>query len=151
MPSLRNSPAIRSTSKVAKRMIFRAELPGGVDTAAGSLAFQELLRGSVARAPPPARLECKGGHIRVRIKGRSAGGFEFKVKSRRRGARATAPRGYNHLVSAVSPPPPDRPAQKRPPKSHIYKVEAAGILIIGTVVLILILTRYWHHIAWGVR
>ena len=36
-------------------------------------------------------------------------------------------------------------------QSRIYKLEAAGILIIGAVVLILTLTRYWHHIAWGAR
>ncbi|MGC2183163.1 MAG: hypothetical protein WA637_07785, partial [Terriglobales bacterium] len=66
------------------------------------------------------------------------------------GARATPPRGYNNLVPAVSPQP-DRPAAERPPKAHIYKLEAAGILIIGAVVLLLILARYWHHIAWGAR
>ena len=45
----------------------------------------------------------------------------------------------------------DQPAPERPPKAHIYKLEAGGILIIGAVVLLLILARYWHHIAWGAR
>jgi len=60
------------------------------------------------------------------------------------------PRGYNNPVSAASPPP-DQPSPEPRSKSHIYKLEAAGILIIGMVVLMLILTRYWHHIAWGAR
>ena len=51
----------------------------------------------------------------------------------------------------VASPPPDQPSQRPASKSHIYKLEAAGILIIGAVVLMLILTRYWHHIAWGAR
>ncbi len=58
---------------------------------------------------------------------------------------------YNTAVPAAQPQPPDRPSQERPPKSHIYKLEAAGILIIGAVVLMVILARYWHHIAWGAR
>ena len=51
-------------------------------------------------------------------------------------------RRYNALV-----PPPSEPR----PKLHIYSLEAGGILIIGVVVLIVILARYWHHIAWGAR
>jgi hypothetical protein len=50
------------------------------------------------------------------------------------------------LVSAVSPPP-----DKRPPKLHIYKLEAGGILIIGALILLLTLARYWHHIGWSGR
>ena len=67
-------------------------------------------------------------------------------------ARAPAPhktRGYNNLVPAS--PPPDQPSQRPTSKPHICRLEAAGILIIGAVVLMLILTRYWHHIAWGAR
>jgi len=33
----------------------------------------------------------------------------------------------------------------------MHKVEAGGIPIIGALILLLTLTRYWHHIAWGVR
>ena len=77
----------------------------------------------------------------------------------RGGARAyIGPRRrYNTAVPAASPPPqPDQPSgelsqKQRPPKSYIYKLEAAGILIVGAVILMLILARYWHHIAWGVR
>jgi hypothetical protein len=57
---------------------------------------------------------------------------------------------YNTTVSAASPQP-DEQSAKRPPKSNIYKFEAAGILIIGGFILIITLIRYWHHIAWGVR
>ncbi len=34
---------------------------------------------------------------------------------------------------------------------RIYKLEAAGSLIIGALILLLTLTRYWHHIVWGAR
>ncbi len=72
-------------------------------------------------------------------------------ESRGRGRpRHTTARGYNDLVPAVSPQS-HQPAPERPPKAHIYKLEAGGILIIGAVVLLLILARYWHHIAWGAR
>jgi hypothetical protein len=67
-----------------------------------------------------------------------------------RDARAHIHRRYNNLVPAASPPP-DQPPSQRTSKSYIYKLEAAGILIIGAVVLMLILARYWHHIAWGAR
>ena len=53
-------------------------------------------------------------------------------------------------MSAVSPQP-DQRSPKRPPKSYIHKLEAGGILIIGALILLLTLTRYWHHIAWGAR
>jgi len=33
----------------------------------------------------------------------------------------------------------------------MFMLEATKMLIIGMVVLMLILTRYWHHIAWGAR
>jgi hypothetical protein len=61
-------------------------------------------------------------------------------------------RRYNTAVPAAQPsPPPEQPSPERPSKSHISKLEAAGTLIIGAVILMLILTRYWHHIAWGAR
>ena len=40
---------------------------------------------------------------------------------------------------------------KRPAKHSIYKLEAGGILIIGALILIFILTRYWHYIPWSAR
>jgi hypothetical protein len=59
---------------------------------------------------------------------------------------------YNIVVSVIPPPPPpDQPAPARPPRAHILKREAAGFLIIGTIIFILTLARYWHHIAWGAR
>jgi hypothetical protein len=54
-------------------------------------------------------------------------------------------------VSAVSPQPDQQPSRKRPDKLRIYKLEAAGSLIIGALILLLTLTRYWHHIVWGAR
>ena len=70
-----------------------------------------------------------------------------------RGARASInpERRYNTLVSAVSPQPDQQPSRKRPDKLRIYKLEAAGSLIIGALILLLTLTRYWHHVAWGAR
>ena len=59
-------------------------------------------------------------------------------------------RRYNTAVPAASPQP-DHPSPVRPGRHHIYKLEAAGILIIGALILILTLVRYWHHIAWGAR
>jgi hypothetical protein len=47
--------------------------------------------------------------------------------------------------------PPEHPRSERPGKYHIYKLEAAGILIIGALILILTLVRYGHHIAWSAR
>lgn len=61
-------------------------------------------------------------------------------------APASTRRRYNTFVPAVSP---DQPFPKRPSKLHIHKLEAGGILIIGALILLLTLTRYWHHIVWG--
>jgi hypothetical protein len=61
-------------------------------------------------------------------------------------------RRYNSRVSAVSPQPqPNQPPPKRPSRVHIHRLEAGGILIIGALILLLTLIRYWHHIAWGAR
>ena len=61
----------------------------------------------------------------------------------RAGARAHIHlRRYNAFVP---------PSAKRPGKSSIYKLETGGILIIGVVIFLLTLARYWHHIAWGAR
>ena len=38
-----------------------------------------------------------------------------------------------------------------PESVHICKLEAGGILIIGALILLLTLARYWHHIAWSAR
>ena len=61
-------------------------------------------------------------------------------------------RRYNIAVAA-SPqqPQPNQPSASRPGRHHIFKLEAAGILMIGALVLILILVRYGQHIAWGAR
>jgi len=36
-------------------------------------------------------------------------------------------------------------------KTHIYSAEATGLLIIGLLILILTLVRYWHYINWSAR
>jgi hypothetical protein len=46
-------------------------------------------------------------------------------------------------------PQPDHRSPER--NSPIYTREAAGVLIIGLLLLILILVRYWHYIAWSDR
>ncbi|HUJ94398.1 MAG TPA: hypothetical protein VLW84_03960 [Terriglobales bacterium] len=43
-----------------------------------------------------------------------------------------------------------RPDVKRS-KTHIYSAEATGLLIIGLMILILTLVRYWHYINWSAR
>jgi hypothetical protein len=60
------------------------------------------------------------------------------------------PRRYNMPVPAAEPQPED-PSPERPGRNHIYTLEAAGILIIGALVLIFTLARHWHYIAWGAR
>ena len=60
-------------------------------------------------------------------------------------------RRYNIAVSASPQPQPNQPSASRPGRQHIFKLEAASILMMGALVLILILVRYGHHIAWGAR
>jgi hypothetical protein len=66
-------------------------------------------------------------------------------------------RRYNSVMPASAP--------KRQPDTHlpehlssghhrtpqINTLEATGLLVIATLILILTLVRYWHHSAWGVR
>ena len=59
---------------------------------------------------------------------------------------------YNTAVPAVtSPPQADQPPSPHSGKYHIFKLEAAGSLIIGVMILIITLIRYWYHIAWNAR
>jgi hypothetical protein len=51
----------------------------------------------------------------------------------------------------ASRPQPEHSSPERPGRNHIYTLEATGILIIGALVLIFTLARYWHHIPWGAR
>ena len=60
-------------------------------------------------------------------------------------------RRYNIAVPASPQPQPNQPSASRPERHHIFKREVAGILMIGALVLILILIRHGHHIAWGAR
>lgn len=61
-------------------------------------------------------------------------------------------RRYNSWVPASSPQPARDPAPPvRPPKPHIYGVEATGLLVIAALILALTLIRYWHHIPWNWR
>jgi hypothetical protein len=51
----------------------------------------------------------------------------------------------SHVPSAAPAP------KQSPSKPHIYTLEAAGLLIIGILVLILTLIASWQHIPWGIR
>jgi hypothetical protein len=50
---------------------------------------------------------------------------------------------------------PKRQPDPNPPPHHhtpqVYTLEATGLLVIATLILILTLARYWHHISWSVR
>src|SRR3979490_462835 len=143
VPFLRSSPAARSTSKTAKRRIFLAGLLDGIDTAAGSLASANFLpTPTVWGFSRPVAQRISPWHPHVASDGSRTSGALAPTLSRRR--------PYNAPVSAASPPP-DRPSPKHPSKLHIHKLEAGGISIIGALILLLTLTRFWHHIAWGAR
>jgi hypothetical protein len=45
----------------------------------------------------------------------------------------------------------DPQPDQRHPKTHIYSAEATGLLIVGLMILILTLIRYWHYINWRAR
>jgi hypothetical protein len=36
-------------------------------------------------------------------------------------------------------------------RAKVHKLQAAGLLIIAALVLLLTLIRYWHNIPWSVR
>jgi hypothetical protein len=36
-------------------------------------------------------------------------------------------------------------------RPHIYSLEAAGLLVIAALIMIITLARYWHHIPWSAR
>jgi hypothetical protein len=59
-------------------------------------------------------------------------------------------RRYNTAVPAARLQP-DRPSPVRRGKHHIFKPEAAGLLIMGALILIFTLARDWHHIARSAR
>ena len=59
--------------------------------------------------------------------------------------------GYNIAMPAAAP---KRQPEATPPHHHtpqVYTLEATGLLVIATLVLILTLARYWHHISWSLR
>jgi hypothetical protein len=64
---------------------------------------------------------------------------------------------YNSAMPASAPKrQPDTHLPEHPSSGHhrtpqIYTLEATGLLVIATLILILTLVRYWHHFAWGVR
>ena len=39
----------------------------------------------------------------------------------------------------------------KPPKKPVYPREVTGLILIGILVLILTIVRYWHNIAWSAR
>jgi hypothetical protein len=66
-------------------------------------------------------------------------------------------RRYNGVMPASAPKrQPDTHSPEHPSSGHhltpqIYTLEATGLLVIATLILILTLVRYWHHFAWSVR
>jgi hypothetical protein len=46
---------------------------------------------------------------------------------------------------------PDHPSSEQHRTPQIYTLEATGLLVIATLILILTFVRYWHHIPWGAR
>src|SRR5258705_3448080 len=149
LPFLRNSPAARSTSNIAKRKVFPAGLLGGLDTAGGSLALRESPRTTWGQSPTALAkrsFAVPSKTCRALLASTPGGGCPHVVRGASCasvGARAYIERRrYNAFV----PQPPARPARQR-----IFKLEAAGILIIGALILIFILARHWHHIGCGVR
>ena len=160
VPFLRSSPAARSTSNTAKRRAFLAGLLGGVDTAAGSLAFANFLspRTQWGRVFDPSKAskarQCFFDNFvrKLRHLCRGVATWLLLVPAPARRSRLHQPeRRYNTLVSAVSPQPDLQPSRKRPDKLRIYKLEGAASLIIGALILLLTLTPSWHHIVWGAR
>ena len=47
--------------------------------------------------------------------------------------------------------PADQPSSEHHHTPQIYTLEAAGLLVIAALILILTVVRYWHHIAWSAR
>jgi hypothetical protein len=59
---------------------------------------------------------------------------------------------YNVFVPVIIPP--RQPRSPRPAanaRARIQKLQAAGLLIIAVLVLLLTLIRYWHNIPWSAR
>jgi hypothetical protein len=52
----------------------------------------------------------------------------------------------------VAAPAPHRVPEDKPRhRHHAYAAEATGLLVIGILLLILTLARYWAYINWSVR
>jgi hypothetical protein len=61
---------------------------------------------------------------------------------------------YNVFVPVIIPPRQPRSprsANAANPRARIQKLQAAGLLIIAVLVLLLTLIRYWHNIPWSAR
>ena len=50
----------------------------------------------------------------------------------------------------VSSPVPDKHAEKHH-RHAVYASETTGLLVIGFLLLVLTLIRYWHNIHWSLR
>jgi hypothetical protein len=59
-------------------------------------------------------------------------------------------KGYNSAVNA--PVPSKQPSDDKHQHRHsIYAAEAAGLLLIAVLLLILTIIRYWRNIPWSAR
>jgi len=52
------------------------------------------------------------------------------------------------VSTAPKPVPQSRP---EPPRKPVYPREITGLLLIGLLVLILTIIRYWQNISWNLR
>jgi len=62
-------------------------------------------------------------------------------------ARDRTGRRYNIGVATPAP----KPVSEDRHRHHVYAAEATGLLLIGIVLLILMIVRYWSYINWSMR
>ena len=58
-------------------------------------------------------------------------------------------RGYN--IAVATPAPHRVPEDKHRHRHHAYAAESVGLLLIGILLLILTVARYWSYINWSIR
>jgi hypothetical protein len=51
----------------------------------------------------------------------------------------------------VSSPLDNKTRPERPPRHHVYALEATGLLIIAATLLTITLVRYWYALHWSLR
>jgi hypothetical protein len=66
---------------------------------------------------------------------------------------APAPLGTCAAVYNVDVPlsPKEGASDAKHPRHHVYATETTGLLLIGVLLLILTLIRYWHFVNWSIH